>query len=132
MSEEWAFKNFLDREGRNLIKAWLDSRDVRVKAKAKLNARIRHLSISDHSEWPRPWFQKLEGYEGVFEIKMIQQNIQYRPLGFFGPGQRQFTLVLGAIEVGNRITPPDAFRTAERRMKDVQENRNGICDHDFS
>src|SRR5882672_2844489 len=115
----WTFRDFLDGHGRNVITPWLD--ELPPKAKAKINARLRHLAIDDH--WPHPFVKKLGGYD-VYEITVQHFGIQYRPLGFYGPQRAEFTLLLGAIEQGDRIRPPAAFDTAAERRKLVLAGTN--------
>ncbi len=123
----WTFKSLLDGHDENIIKAWMDG--LPASAKAKLNARVRHLAVTD--QWPRQWVKKIQGYDRLFEMRVIHFNIQYRPLGCYGPGAREFTFVLGAIEQGDRISPPNAFQTAEERCEDVRCGRSRVCDHSY-
>jgi hypothetical protein len=123
----WTFLNFVDGRGQNVIKEWLD--DLPPSAKAKINARIRHLSVMD--SWPPQWMKKLRGYEGLFELRVVQSGTQYRPLGCYGPGQKRFTFVLGALEQGDRIRPPDAFTTAVDRCRAVLGGQGAVCNHTY-
>jgi hypothetical protein len=83
----WTFRNFVDGRGQNVIKEWLDG--LPPKAKAKINARVRALAVID--EWPRLWIKKLHGYDDIFEMRVVLFNVQYRPLGFYGPARHEFT-----------------------------------------
>jgi hypothetical protein len=123
----WTFKNLLDGRNENVIKAWLSS--LPPKAKAKINARLRHLAVAQ--QWPRHWVKKIHGYEYIYELRVVLFGIQYRPLGCYGPRKDEFTFVIGAIEQGDRITPPDAFRIAVARCADVLSERSAVCDHSY-
>ncbi len=123
----WTFLNFLDARGQNVIKAWLA--ELPAKARAKINARLLHLQAEEH--WSPPYVKPITGYMDIYEIRVIRQNIQYRPLGFHGPQKGEFTLVIGAIEQGDRIYPPGAFATAVSRSNAVRTGQSQTCEHDF-
>ena len=66
-----------------------------------------------------PYFTPLTGYSGICEIKFIVQNIQYRPLGCYGPEKNEFTILIGAREEGDRFNPRNAPKIALIRRKEV-------------
>lgn len=119
----WRFKDRLDQRGENVIRAWLDG--LPLKAMAKIDGRIRHLAVC--GEFPSPYVEKIKGHDGVFELRVVSFDVQYRPLGGFGPGAGEFTLVMGAREIGDRIEPVNAFKTAEDWIRRLQTLR--VCDH---
>ncbi|WP_124472238.1 hypothetical protein [Burkholderia contaminans] len=82
------------------------------------------LSARPRERWTRPDAAKLRpekkgGYREFFEFRFFEDNVQQRPLGYFGPGDKHFTLLIWATEKGNRFIPPEAVGTCEHR-------RNGI------
>lgn len=69
--------------------------------------------------------------DGLMELRRQSGNVQYRPIGCYGPGQREVTLLVGATERGGRFVPPSACETAqERKARLIETGRT--CDHDFS
>src|ERR1700740_2862294 len=87
----WAFRDFLDGQGNNLIRPWIDS--LPKKAGAKIDARILVLQAS--LILPAQYISALKGYEDIFELRVVFGGVQYRPLGTYGPGSREFTLLIG-------------------------------------
>ena len=90
----WTFCDYLDEGGENVIVAWLEeirSSKTRTKVMARWDAKLTHLGNLEQADWPRDWFTELDGYDGIFEMRITCNNIQYRPLGFFGPDRYEFT-----------------------------------------
>jgi hypothetical protein len=125
----WTFRDFVTDRGENVIKEWLDGLPDK-KAKAKINALLSHLEAE--SLLRPPEVKKIVGFDGIYEVCLVRQNTQYRPLGCYGPGETEFSLLVGAIERGDRITPPSAFQTAVDRRRLIQGGRSATCEHDFS
>jgi hypothetical protein len=109
----WSFKVFVSDSGSREIDGWLDAQPKG--AKAKINKIITYLEISDISKWVRPYVAKLKGSDNIWEIRAVFGNVQYRPLGCFGPQKDQFTLLVGAIEKGGRLEPINVIEVAEQR-----------------
>lgn len=129
MSIEWTFFDFTDR-GANPIAEWLRDRSaVPVKAKAKIDRNLLQLAVTPF--WSRPLASNLDGYPGIVEIRVRYMNIQYRILGFRGPADRQFTLLVPAVEQGDEFIPRNAPEIAGHRMKLVQDDPRRVCEHRF-
>ena len=92
----WKFYDFCDVRCVNLIRKWLDS--IPQKARAKINARL--LFMRAMAIWPEQYVSALKGWPVLLELRVVVDGNQFRPLGFYGPGRREFTLALGAIEKG--------------------------------
>jgi hypothetical protein len=107
------FRVFVSDRGTREIDGWLDG--LPVKAKVKIKKIITYLAILDISKWERPYVCKLKGSDKIWEIIVKFNNVQYRPLGCFGPKNNEFTLLIGAKEKGGRLEPIDAVRVAEQR-----------------
>ena len=87
-----------------------------AKARARMDRIIRHME--DTKDWTQTaYFRPLTGYNGICEIRFIVSNIQYRPLGCYGPGKGTFTLLIGAKEVGSEIRPRNAPDVATQRRE---------------
>jgi hypothetical protein len=130
--------DYLDERGTNPIQDWLhDVKQVPRKGKAKIDRLL--LQLAGTELWVRPGASNLDDYPGIVEIRILWMNVQYRLLGFRGPGPRQFTLLEHAIEKDDKFVPPSAPSTATTRMSEVlAENppigkpRRRICEHRFS
>lgn len=123
----WTFKDRVDREGRSVIRPWLDLQPL--KARVKIDWILRHLCVCDLLG--RPYLKKVSGYEGVFELVLTINKVQYRPLGGYGPHEGQFTFVLGATEHNDNIRPPSAFTTAADYIAAVKNGTCRVCDHEY-
>ena len=121
----WTFYDFLDGRGVNLIREWLDT--LPQKARAKINARI--LFMRALLLWPEQYVSAITGWPGLVELRIVSGGNQYRPLGFYGPALRQFTLVHGTIEKGK--VPNSVFEVADERRKVVIADPSRIREHQF-
>lgn len=122
----WTFCDFLDGRGVNLIRLWLDG--LPPKARAKINTRL--LFMQAKSVWPEPWVSALTDWPGLIELRIGAVGNAYRPLGFYGPERREFTIVLGAMEKGK--LPKRVLEVADGNRKLVlATGRSRICGHQF-
>jgi len=122
----WTFCDYLDERGSNPIRAWLDS--LPIEAEAKVAARIRYLRGT--MNWPPPYISAMKGQAGLMELRIVSSGVQYRPLGFHGPGRFQFTLVHGVVEKGGKL-PRSALDVAANRIKIVRMDPRRSCEHDI-
>lgn len=107
----WDFKVFVsDREDRE-IDEWLNAQPKG--ARAKIKKIIAYLEIT--SVWGRPYVAKRKETDDIWEIIAGFDNIQYRPLGCFGPKRHEFTLLIGAREKGGRLEPINVIEIAKKR-----------------
>lgn len=97
--------------------AWYD--DLPVKAQARLDKILEHFRDSPHTAWGSTYFFPLTGLDGIFEIRFTVNNIQYRPLGCFGPAKNEFTFLIGAKEIGDAFVPNKAPDIAMGRRKEI-------------
>jgi hypothetical protein len=122
----WTFYDFLEERGVNPIRQWLDS--LPDKARAKINTRIVFLMAQ--IVWPEQYVSSLTGWPELVGLRVVHANVQYRPLDFYGPGRREFTIVLGSVEKGwlpNRI-----LEAADANRKLILAiGRNRIRGHEF-
>jgi len=120
----WTFYDFLDGRGVNLIRQWLDV--LPRKACAKINTRI--LFMRAIPVWPEQYVSSIKGWPDLVELRVVSAGTQYRPLGFYSPN-RQFTLVLGAIEKGK--LPSRILENADENRKIVLADPSRTCEHQF-
>lgn len=119
INRHWEIKVFISNSGNDVIDAWLN--EIPPRAKAKIKVRMTYLE--NEIIWKAPYVKKLRGSKTIWEIRVVLDHIQYRLLGCFGPGEKNFTLLIGAIEKGNRLYPPDAINTAEKRCKLIRTDK---------
>lgn len=88
---------------------------------------VRHLAASPRDEWRRPEAAKLTGGDDLFEIRFKANNTQWRPVGFFGPSPGVFTITAICNKKQDVYAPPDAFKTAARRKRQVESDEAGTA-----
>jgi hypothetical protein len=132
---EWTFRDYqrpsTDNAGHailvNEILVW--TQRLPKKAQAKIDARILLLQA-----WPPPWplayISAYVGYPDIYELRIKNNGVEYRPLGCYGPGHRVFTLLIGSIEKGGHIPAGDLASAVSRRNA-VLAGWN-TCEHEFT
>lgn len=121
MSIEVTIYDYVSGSDKNLIQSWMDGRTTREKA--KLNATLITLREIPQSDWQNyKCAKKLKGQADLWEILAFPENVQLRPIGFFGPGGGAFTLLVGVIKKGGRLQPATALNMAQKRKEDVRNN----------
>lgn len=116
--KEWTFKIF--GEKKSDVDDWING--LSSKARARMDTIIAYMEIT--KDWTKTkYFSPLTGHRGINEIKFIVQSIQYRPLGCYGPGDKEFTILIGAKEQGDRFNPKNAPLIAENRRNDILDRR---------
>jgi hypothetical protein len=122
----WTFYDFTDGRGTNPIRGWLDG--LPKKAASKINTRI--LFMMAIPRWPEQYVSSLVGWPELIEFRVVHAGVQYRPLGFYGPERREFTIVLGTVEKGAIPSRVLEVADANRRLI-VATGRSRICEHEF-
>ena len=122
----WIFKAFKNAIGHSEFEGWLDS--LIPEDKVKLQLRIDFLKTQ--RTWERPYVAQRKGHPKgktkIYEIrcKGVEQKVQLRPLGFYGPEKSEFTFLVGAIEKNGNLEPRNADMMADDRcalaMKDKE------------
>lgn len=113
----WQFRTWVGPSGRNDVQDYVDALDI--EARVKFAVELKYLAVSPPSEWHEPRARKLKGHEGLFEIRFKASKVQHRPIGFFGPGPAEFTLLIWAIHKQHVYKPAKALYTADSRRKAV-------------
>jgi len=124
--KEWTIKVFQDD---NSYCDFLDWREkMPVKAKARMDVIIEYLEVT--KDWKNtPYIKQLKGYKGIHEIRFTVSNIQYRPLGCYGPDKKSFVFLIGAKEQGDEFNPRNAPWKAAKRKKRIFEERRYIREY---
>lgn len=120
MEREWTIKVFISLRNVDVFDEWLIT--LPKKAKAKIKKMINHLAIT--KKWKRPLTGKLKGYNNLVEIIVLSNNVQYRPIGCYGPNTGEFTILIGAIERGSKFEPVNAPDTAYARSKLIHKEKH--------
>ena len=123
------FRDYVDR-GTNVIHEWLHSCPVKVRQ--KINVRIIYLSTGVQP-LGMPNARLLHGSEceGLLELRIEFNHVQYRPIGYCGPSAQTVTLLLGAIEKNNRL-PNGTCTRGRNRMANVESDpERYTCEHNF-
>jgi Phage derived protein Gp49-like (DUF891) len=128
----WTFFDFVtvrsDGGRTNEIHAWLNSKEVTKDAKAKINARVA--TLQGFPIFPDQYFSAYKGWPGLYELRIVCSGVQYRPFGFYGPEQKQFTILVGSTEKGK--VPKSTLKVANERRAIVIADPNRIALHDPS
>lgn len=127
MENHWTFKVFLNDKGIDVIDKWLSGLPAGDRAIIK-----RRLAYMKKVEaWEPPLVKKLQGkkYDPIYEVKISGNNVEYRPLGFYGPGEKEFTLVIGARKKSGKKKKPswepfEARETAKKRYEIIQQSKD--------
>ena len=125
----WTFLDFRDVSGNSVILEWINGIPD-VQARADIHTLIRTLELID-----RPSRRDLKRLtrgtcKGLLELRVTTHNVQYRPLGFYGPGRAQVTLLIGATERDRKFSPSNACETAKKRLAQVAADARGrTCEH---
>ena len=127
----WTFFDFVE-DGENCIAIWINRElapsEIR-NVKKKLNTRLDYMAAIVH--WDERFAKMLSGdCDGLFEVRFRIGRTQYRPLGCFGPGDQEVTLLIGAKEVNGHFRPLSACTTAQHRKALVMSSRRYICPHE--
>ncbi len=123
----WVFKCFLTNRGENEIRAWLNG--LPKKARIKIDVRLRHLANVKHLQNEPQYIKPMKGFDGILEIRIVSNGVQYRPLCCYGPELRELTLLIGAIEKDWGLEPHGALQLAADRMKIIMSDRRRVCDY---
>lgn len=127
----WTFYDYVDEDGDNSIHRWLNTEGK--EAKAKFNLWIRHLEATEPGRWCRPLVDTLtDECQGLFEIRVKVAGMNYRLLGFHGPGQCEPTLALGSLKNTPKVPPENCKRALV--IKDIvcQHSAERRVEHDFN
>lgn len=120
MTDIWTFYECELRDDEWLITEFLNG--AKPETEVKFNDRCRNLVQMNLAEWSPVWTKQLRGNkcDGLVEVRFKANNVQQRPLGFFGPGPSEFTFVIWAIEKGGDFVPKDACRIGKQREEAVR------------
>lgn len=124
----WTILTYVSDRGDALLADWYESSVDEVRA--AFDARLEALVQQDR--WQMPLAKVLEDGDGIVEIRFKAAGVQHRPLGFYGPQRKQFTITICAEERNSRFVPRDAVSIAQNRrtevLSDVRHSRIWVVD----
>lgn len=124
----WTFRDYISQQGRNVIREWIDQQPIG--AQTDIDSLIRHLEVQRRLGGAQ--MKKLTGEKGIFELRLRSNRIQYRPLVCYGPGRREVTVLIGAIEKGGQFEPRDAQRIARTRKAIIERDSTRTREHELN
>ncbi|MDO8291468.1 MAG: hypothetical protein Q7T29_01170 [Gallionella sp.] len=117
------FKIFVSATGSDALQQYIDGLDPAVIQKFK--TRVKYLKNIPVIDWKTFGVKKLKGFE-ILEIKLDANKKEHRPLGYFGPGKNEFTILEWATHKQDIYDPHNAIKTANSRRTFV-ENGSASC-----
>ena len=113
--------DYCDADGLNDFKEW--SKNLQSPQRGKLNAKLDMLALQGSSLFP----EVLTGTDtaGILKLR-VKGNVQLRPMLCEGPIDvaKEFTLLLGAIEVDGKLKPKKADQIANKRKNEVKKDHD--------
>lgn len=111
--------DFVSPNGTNEIKAW--TKTLQSTQRGKLNAKLDMLKITGDGLFP----EILTGTDtpGILKLR-VKGKVQLRPMLCKGPIEiaKEYTLLLGATEVGGKLKPAYADTIADNRKNKVKRD----------
>jgi hypothetical protein len=117
----WKFSVYFSGSGRSDTQRIIDQLDVETKI--AFAVRVRYLANTLRKDWIEPQAKRLQGERNIYEIRFKARQLQCRPLGYFGPGEKQFTILIWCTHKQQIYFPPDAIKTAARRRSNIDGGR---------
>jgi hypothetical protein len=127
MIKLWRFMDYHSEANNNAIEDWYLNSSAAVRA--VFDVTLNHLAGSEMWYGLRE-FKMLKGkHSRLGEIRFMTGNVQYRILGFFGPGAREFTMLVGCEKRQWIYRPPNAMDLALKRLSLLRQGRGTIREH---
>ncbi len=122
MPVQWVFRCYISKDGTDEIRAWYERQSRKVQA--RFLSRLKGLSSIPFDEWNDTLHKALHGEcRGLNEIRFKADRVQRRQLGFRS-GEYEFTILLCAIEKGNKFIPASACKIALARKSEVKKEKD--------
>lgn len=112
---------FVSLSGRSDVQEGVDTATDSVRAAFEVT--LRYLVNAPRNGWSMPNAKQLQGFRDIHEIRFQEDNTQWRPLGFFGPAQGEFTITVWCSKKQNRYYPQNALSSADSRRKQIATGR---------
>lgn len=115
----WNFSVYINPNGRNDTQKEVDNYDDY--ARESFCRAVEHLAVTPKNQWQEPQAKKLKNEDPIYEIRYKASNRATRALGYFAEDGCTFVIVLICYHKGRVYTPPDAFKSAHARIKQIQQ-----------
>lgn len=114
--------DFLSESGNNEFKEWTEN--LQSKERAKLNEKLDKLQ--EHGDTLYPLMLTGTDVAGIQKLR-VQGGVKLRPLLCKGPVDiaSEYTLLMGAKEIGDKWVPKDAPKKANDKKAEVAANPLG-------
>lgn len=123
----WSILCFVDEHGQDSVSVWLNEmKPGTAKAvRRKLNWLIPYLEACEYLN-SGPYLKQLKGYPGILELHVVLPGFAFRPLCCYGPGNHELTILVGATERGDKISPRSACDKAMTRKSLIMSDRRYV------
>lgn len=115
------FRSYRSATGRNDVSAEYEGGTDELQA--GLDVALNYLVHLPRMKWsnPRTHAARLskQDWPDFYEIRFFANRTQQRPIGFFGPDENVFTIVMWCTEKGGKIIPTTWFKTAFTRRQEI-------------
>lgn len=116
---EWNFRVYVSPTGRNDVQQTINKYDDY--SRAAFERAVEHLAVAPKNQWQEPQAKKLKNEDPIYEIRYKADKRATRALGYFAEDGHTFVIVLICHHKGRVYDPPDAFKSAHKRIKHLQE-----------
>lgn len=120
----WNFGKYIEEDGTDEINDWLYN--IPKKHRAKIKKIVTHLKIQ--KDMRGPYFSQWKYHEYLYRLKFKFQKDLYRIFGYFGPNEKEFTLLFPAQKIAGRLQPRNAVKVAEEKYRLIKQNRGYVDD----
>ena len=115
----WRFETFVSPTDRQDVQDSINR--YGDKAEMAFSRAVMHLAVSTFDHWHEPYAKKLKNENPLYEIRYKADNKATRAIGYFRKNSRCFTILLIASHKGTVYTPPDAFKSAHFRARQIED-----------
>ncbi|MCX6636368.1 MAG: hypothetical protein NT090_15005 [Acidobacteria bacterium] len=120
--------DYCSEAGNNLIEEWYWAQDAHVRA--DFDSTLKTLSITEDWRGLKEFKMLGRAHPHLGEIRFRTRNVQYRPIGSFGPGRKIFAIWVGCQKKQNIYDPPNALALAgHRRRLFLNERKGSLHEH---
>lgn len=112
----WKFRVYVSHTGRCDVQDTVTGYDDY--ASAAFSRAVEHLAVTPLVQWDEPHCKKLKNEDPLYEIRFKANNRATRAIGYF-QAPEVFVILLICFHKGRVYSPPDAFKTCHRRIKQI-------------
>jgi hypothetical protein len=114
--EYWNFENYGPKGPENPITSW---RETKLSVQQRSDVSTLLGIMRNQRQWSnRDFRSRLQGYEGLSEIRLKSERSQIRLVGCFRPGFR-YVILIGCIHKDSVYDPHHCLKTADRRRREI-------------